>query len=397
MKKQDKNKISEQKRKKRFNYIKTGIRWFVLITIVTITIIFLKTIDAESWNQIKQVNPLYLGFAIISAGLAFILDGTRVWIFAKALGHDVPLFFCIGANLSNIFVSTVTPFQSGGAPLQIYMLTKKGVPVGNGITIGLVKWLLLMFVFGVISTMVFFHKDIFMVDPKVFKIFKNVIIFVLAIIVIFMMSGFFPFFYKKVLSRIIMFVCRIKFLRKYRNRMIKLINGLIEEFHSSFMSFLKNNKFYLLLNLLVTVLFMSAYSLVAVFLLAGFDKIDMFNFQEVIQIILLQIFLIFVIYFSPTPGSSGTMEAGFTLLFINIATKSTIGFIVLFWRMLTSFIPVIIGGLFILKFFSGKPISREIKTTIDFEKKKIREELSKAAEEIEDDHQLTSHNKNQRR
>ncbi|MCK4665260.1 flippase-like domain-containing protein, partial [Candidatus Dependentiae bacterium] len=252
--------------------------------------------------------------------------------------------------------------------------------VGKALTIGLVKWLILMVLFSVISTIVFFSKDLFLVDEKVFQFFKNVIIFVLAIVIIFMLSGFFPFFYKKLISRLIIWICKIKFLRKYRNKMLRTINALIEEFHASFISFTNTNKTYLFLNMIVTILFMICYASVAVFLMAGLGKINILDFNIVWQIMILQIFLIFVIYFSPTPGASGTMEAGFALLFIGIASKSMIGFVVLFWRMFTNFIPVILGGFFILKFFSGKPMVREIKTTIEFEREKIKEEFEKVAE-----------------
>ncbi len=372
--------MKEKNIKSKRNYIRIGIKLFIVITITVISVIFWHTIDDTSWKELKNINLNYFLMAAVAAGLAWILDGLRIWILSKALGYKVSLGYCIGVNLANLFVSTVTPFQSGGAPLQIYMLNKKGIPVGKALTIGLVKWLILMVLFSVISTIVFFSKDLFLVDEKVFQFFKNVIIFVLAIVIIFMLSGFFPFFYKKLISRLIIWICKIKFLRKYRNKMLRTINALIEEFHASFISFTNTNKTYLFLNMIVTILFMICYASVAVFLMAGLGKINILDFNIVWQIMILQIFLIFVIYFSPTPGASGTMEAGFALLFIGIASKSMIGFVVLFWRMFTNFIPVILGGFFILKFFSGKPMVREIKTTIEFEREKIKEEFEKVAE-----------------
>ncbi len=372
--------MKEKNIKSKRNYIRVGIRLFLIITITVITVIFWHTIDEASWKELKNINLNYFLMAALAAGLAWILDGLRIWILSKALGYKISLWYCIGVNLANLFVSTVTPFQSGGAPLQIYMLNKKGVPVGKALTIGLVKWLILMVLFSVISTIVFFSKELFLVDEKVFQVFKNVIIFVLVIVIMFMLSGFFPFFYKKLISKLIIWICKIKFLRKYRNKMLRTINGLIEEFHTSFISFTNTNKIYLFLNMIVTIFFMICYALVAVFLMAGLGKINIMDFSMVWQIMILQIFLIFVVYFSPTPGASGTMEAGFALLFISIASKSMIGFVVLFWRIFTNFIPVILGGFFILKFFSGKSMVKEIKTTIEIEREKIKEEFEKVAD-----------------
>ncbi|MDD3626360.1 MAG: lysylphosphatidylglycerol synthase transmembrane domain-containing protein [bacterium] len=367
-----KNEVDD-KHRKRGNYIRAGIRIFVIITIAIFVLIFWKTLDAESWEQIKNVNYIFLFLAFLSSVLAWYFDGVIIWTFAKALGYKLPIMFCTGVNLANIFVSTVTPFQSGGAPLQIYMLNKKGISVGESITIGLIKWLLVMFLFAAISSTAFFSKESFLVDEKVFNIFKNVIFFVILIVVIFMLSGFFPHFYKVIIERIIRFFCRLRFLKRYEEPSIKTIAGLINEFHSSFISFTKGNFRYLLLSIFFTILFMIFYSLIAVFLIASIGKIDILDFSAVLHVIILQIFLVFVIYFSPTPGSSGTMELGFSLLFIKLTGESMIGFIVLFWRILTTFLPVIYGGAFILRFFSSKNFAGEIMDAIEIEKEKIKE------------------------
>ena len=198
-----KKSTEDQKTSKKRNYIRFGIKLFLIITIGAISIIFWRTVDENSLVELKNMNYSFLVLAALAAGIAYILDGMRIWILARALGYNISLWYCVGVNLANLFVSTVTPFQSGGAPLQIYMLSKKGIPIGKGITINLVKWLILMFLFAIISTMVFFSKENFMVDPTVFKVFKNVIFFVFAVVLIFTLSGFFPFFYKKIISRII--------------------------------------------------------------------------------------------------------------------------------------------------------------------------------------------------
>ncbi|HDS09806.1 MAG TPA: flippase-like domain-containing protein, partial [Firmicutes bacterium] len=117
------------KEKRTGNYIRLGIQVFVCITIVIFVLIFWKTLDEESWFQIKQVNYFYLVLALLSSALAWFFDGLIILIFATALGYKLPVMFCTGVNLANIFVSTVTPFQSGGAPLQIYMLNKNGISI----------------------------------------------------------------------------------------------------------------------------------------------------------------------------------------------------------------------------------------------------------------------------
>ncbi|MCK4667462.1 flippase-like domain-containing protein, partial [Candidatus Dependentiae bacterium] len=102
--------MKEKNIKSKRNYIRIGIKLFIVITITVISVIFWHTIDDTSWKELKNINLNYFLMAAVAAGLAWILDGLRIWILSKALGYKVSLGYCIGVNLANLFVSTVTPF-----------------------------------------------------------------------------------------------------------------------------------------------------------------------------------------------------------------------------------------------------------------------------------------------
>lgn len=74
-----------------------------------------------------------------------------------------------------------------------------------------------------------------------------------------------------------------------------------------------------------------------------------------LQIIPVQALLLLIMTFIPTPGSGLGAEGGFYLLFNSIFKEGTINISILFWRIYTFYLPIIIGSLFLL------PVKKKIK------------------------------------
>ena len=72
------------------------------------------------------------------------------------------------------------------------------------------------------------------------------------------------------------------------------------------------------------------------------------------QIITVQSFLLLIMTFVPTPGSGLGAEGGFLLLFNFIFTNGTINLSILFWRIYTFYLPIIVGALFLIPRKRGK-------------------------------------------
>ena len=66
------------------------------------------------------------------------------------------------------------------------------------------------------------------------------------------------------------------------------------------------------------------------------------------QIIPTQAFLLLIMTFIPTPGSGLGAEGGFLLLFNSIFEQGTINMSILFWRIYTFYLPIIMGALFLI-------------------------------------------------
>ena len=66
------------------------------------------------------------------------------------------------------------------------------------------------------------------------------------------------------------------------------------------------------------------------------------------QIIPIQAFLLLIMMFVPTPGSGLGAEGGFYLLFNSVFKEGTINMSILFWRIYTFYLPILVGALFLI-------------------------------------------------
>ena len=66
------------------------------------------------------------------------------------------------------------------------------------------------------------------------------------------------------------------------------------------------------------------------------------------QIVPAQAFLLMIMTIMPTPGAGVGAEGGFLLIFNSIFKEGTINMAILFWRIFTFYLPILIGSFFLI-------------------------------------------------
>ena len=85
-----------------------------------------------SYRNIKTFYiPIILGMVFFD----WWIGGWRNTIFVRKVIPNVSQRICFDANLANIFMGAVTPSQTGGGPMHLYMLYRKGVQLTHGIAL----------------------------------------------------------------------------------------------------------------------------------------------------------------------------------------------------------------------------------------------------------------------
>lgn len=148
---------------KKINYIIIGI--CLVIMLVTL---FLTDSPENLWNALCTANPLWLlcGLGCMLAywlletrALFLVIDGLRK--VSQSNGRRLKPTECLRVSMVGQLFNCITPFASGGQPMQAYMLSKYGQSVGTASSALLARFIVYQFVLTVYSVVVLVFKFTF--------------------------------------------------------------------------------------------------------------------------------------------------------------------------------------------------------------------------------------------
>ncbi len=325
-----------------------GLFISIIIGIVTTIIIIFITTNQNTWISLSYINKKYLFLAFVLMIFAAVIDALRIKMTVEAVNENITFIEALKVYYISNFAGGITPFFSGTLPTQIYLFNKD---IKNKMTLG--KATMVSTIMPLIKTLVF---TIF--TPVIFFVFKRTITnyTILSTILIngaILISLFFLFLfflaikYPEKMINIILKIQHFPYILKFskKDTILRLFNKIIleiKEYHKSFY-LLKENWIKLLLSTFYTIIFWSTFFLVAPMLLWGFNL--NFNFSLVL---VMQVIFYFILPFMPTPGGSGTAEAGFASLFSFFVPLHLLGLFVGIWRFIVFYFNLCIGAIVLL-------------------------------------------------
>lgn len=323
--------------------IKTGLTIFLALSTISAMAIFYIGADRSTWTSLKHVRPGYGLLAGIAIIIYWCLNGLKFQILIKGLGDNVSFWDSFRAFVANLFLGAVTPFQTGGGPLQIYILSRAGVPIARAFA-GCLVGAMLTILSLVSSTLVIliFKPDLVMEFGQLMGAIFGVVSLVFAIaMTLFILS----LFKMELLKRII--GGGLNFLTRGRTSLTERVLGGLDQYSECMSIYAKARKRTLVVAFIITLASIAVLCAVAPLILAGL-RID----QDISQVFLVQFILNFIVYFSPTPGGSGIAEFSSYWMMTSVTDgQDLMEIFTLVWRFFTNFIGVGLGGLIVLTLF----------------------------------------------
>ncbi|MEW5804593.1 MAG: flippase-like domain-containing protein [bacterium] len=331
---------------------------FCIIIICIIGIIAFLTTGPKTWQAISQMKLKYMIFAFILGVLTISLDGMILKILSLAAGIKVTFSYCLKTILFYLFLSSITPTISGGEPLMIYMLTQKDVPLGKATSIILIRGLLILSIIALAApVIVYFHGEI--VQNILLKNLFRYIAILLFFVLFFLAYAFFnPIKSEEIIHKICSWIERCKILAGYSEKLEKRLKIWIDDFSNCLKEFFKYKKKILLGTVILTTISLGTSYLIAYTVLEGLNY-----HLPVLQVVMVQFILYFLLYFTPTPGGTGVAEGGCYLIFSCSVPNHLLGIFIILWRFFTIYIWVVLGGLLITKTI-GLDILEKISTPL---------------------------------
>jgi glycosyltransferase 2 family protein len=334
--------------------IRLGLTVFVAISVASAVVILYRGMDARTWSALRHMR---LEFALLAAALMigqWLLNSLRFQILVNSFEERVSFFTSFRAFMANVFLAAMTPSQTGGGPLQIYILNRAGLPVARAFA-GCLVGAVLTVVCLIISNLVVLglSTDLRLgMGPHVGTVFAVALAVFVALAALFVLSLARIAWIKRAAGWLVV-VCSRWGRSRPRYKVIKRLMRGLDQYRESMLAFAGAKKGRVVAAGAVTMLAMAANALIAPVLVAGLNAGG-----NSLRVFLLQFVILFIAYFSPTPGASGVAEFSSWWLMASVKVQGNmLGIYTIMWRFFTSFIGVGVGALVVLSML-GKRRSR---------------------------------------
>ena len=297
-------------------------------------------------------SPEKLSLIFQADSLPLFLAGATLVI--KELAYIYRIKFLSGNQLSFTastyiimlweFASAVTPSVVGGTPVAVFLLMKEGISVGKSLALAMVTAIfdnLYLVILGPVIYL-FYREDLFnFIDsdsferslPTVFGISYSLIVAYTAVMI------FAVFFKPRLFKWILIKITSIRPLRKWRYSAYQYGNEILV---SSNELRGKNFKYFWQITYTTFISWTARFALLN-FMIEAYIHLSIGDhFLSFSKHIVLWVMMLV----SPTPGSSGAAELGFSALFQSSLEEFTAG-ITLMWRTF-SYYPFLIIGAFVI-------------------------------------------------
>lgn len=338
-----------------------GIRIFAAFTVLGIAVVFYITGSQKTWMALKKFDARYF---LIACGLILVdlfSGALRIHIFTRRILKKNSFRAAFNANLANIFLAAATPFQTGGGVAQLFVLNRYGLPYAAGVTVSVLNFvatLSMLFVAASIILTAFPHR--FQVGPSLYLVMdfsRLAFYFTLFFFIIFMVR---PFWVARIARRITAFVGRL--LKKNSQKVELLANRLLDFVHQyrGYMKFYwKEEKMILVWNYVLTLILYFNKCLVAYVIFRGLGLTPAFW-----DVIMLQMLIVFFLYFAPTPGASFVAETSTTAIMSLLAPGYMLALFTVLWRFFTTYFGVVLGSFVLIRAIQAEkvPVSVDMST-----------------------------------
>lgn len=332
-----------------------GFISFLLAVVIMLSFV----ISTKGFSQLIRIvehkNPLWLLIAVGCMALYWFLEGMVIFVYTKRLypKNSVTASFHVG--MIGLLYSALTPFSTGGQPMQLYVMKKQGLDSGKSVSVLAMKSIVYQVSLAVYSVAAiavcfrFFSKNI----PGFSFLSIAGLSINLLIIVFMLIVTLNERWTKKIVDLSVHFLHFIR-LVKDRQATEKRMEEQTACFHESAVLFQGDIavqcKACLYSFSEFTFLFLVPYCIFRYFGFSG---------MVVVQMVAAQAFINMISSFIPIPGAAGVAEGSFYMFFSLFFPGDAIVPAILLWRLITYCGTIAVGTLTV--FLENRRIRRQNK------------------------------------
>ncbi len=316
----------------------------IIIAACAVTGIILWKFDIrELYDIVVASNKKWILLALLCMLFYCILESGVLYCTANSIRRKLSFLKAFKTTMVGLLFNNLTPFQSGGQPMQLYYLTRESFMVGEASSILLMKFIVYQVSLIVYSTILLFVRYRFFYERsgKLAALIGVGFLVNIAVVVGLILVGFLPRFTTRLVNGIIVLLSKLHII-KHKEKSLQGAKQQITGFHDGFKQLLKQKK------VLFQAVVVSCAQLTAFFFIPFCICMALgVQVGSILSMVAASAFVLMISSFVPLPGASGGAEGSFYLLFgIFIINPSLIAVALILWRLITYYLPILIGIFF---------------------------------------------------
>lgn len=324
---------------------------FIFVSLSAVMLMYILLNNNELPQVIEAFKSIKLGYIWIALASIFafwLLEAFMIFSLIVKFTDKKATFntfwLAIKTTMIGQYYSNITPFASGGQPVQLYIMKDEKIPLSEATAVLVSKFLLFQIGVTIYSLILVIFRLKSLVDyisGVSFFVFTGLTLNVVMLSVIVLVS-FRP--------KVIITLAEIIFEFLHRHRIIKDLDAVMNKTQSFISEYevsinkLKENKLYTVKMFLITFIQLTLFFSITVFIYKALNL----HGTGIIEIICLQAFLYMAVSFIPTPGTAGVSEVGFVLILGNVFSPNIVGTALLLWRGISYYFSLVFSGVFSL-------------------------------------------------
>ena len=321
-----------------------NISIIVLIFIGLLIYIILNDGLKNIFLTIKSIKYSWMLLGLLFIIIYWLIEAYCLHIITKQVYPKQKFKDSLRVTMIGQLFNCITPFASGGQPIQAITMKLEGKSFSKSASILLLKFIMYQ------VTLVIYTLIIILFKYSYFKALLNNFVslafigFLINFVVItfLILIGYNKKVVIKIVSVIFKFLHKLKFIKHTEEKNKKIVTS-ISTFNKQFKDIKTDTK--LLIKLFIySFIELTVYFAITYIIYRGFNQ----NTASFFNIISAQAFLGMIVAFVPIPGSGIAAEGGFLVIFSTFFAPNTINMATLFWRLYTFYLPIIVGTIFMV-------------------------------------------------
>jgi len=307
-------------------------------------VLYLVKVDGLSAASavLKQTRVVWLFAAVGCIVVYWLLEAYALQLTLRVVNPKQRFRDTLHISMIGQFFNNITPFASGGQPMQAYFLTRRGTNLGSSMTALLTKFIVYQITLTVYCLVTIILRFNFFAGAVHDLIYLVLVGFAVSAGVTSFLIG--AAFFKKGMTRaagiIISILTKIKIVKHPEARLAFAVME-IEKFNTQFKE-MRSHKTMLFKTSLITVAQLTAMFLIGNVIYVSFGL----SGADALTLIAGQAFVCMVSSYVPTPGAMGAAEGSFALFFGLFFPNKLISLAVVLWRLITFYLPIVVGLIF---------------------------------------------------